>query len=384
MATYKEIMNAINVFLCDINKLTPLSDTLFQGVFVKKLSNSNLISSKKYINVATGKKTHQSHLDLTGQDTLKFFFGENPYSDTDYSQIMIDIPVDHLRLLQQIDLPTEYTEKRGRHNEDATILKRSIPSDFYFKHVSDRYYYAYAFKKLEGHSGDQNQINRLQNKDEFFDLCSCAYEGDFLILMKHSFNHYICILMPSEYSSNLSSLLGSCINFSANNPAFDIQTASDSFCSIMEKNVKQEFSDIETSIQSTGSGLSGHDKEQLTKVRVGQGSFRKLLIEQRGCTCELCAINLPEVLRASHIQSWSTSTPEERLDLQNGLLLCANHDVLFDRHMITIDANTNELLISSSIPEDQLKELKLVATKEISLQERMRTYMKKHNDLFEK
>lgn len=384
MTTYNEVMHSINTFLVNINKLQSLSEDLFQGIFVKKLSNSNLISSKKYTNLATGKKTHQSHLDLTGQDTLKFFFGDNPDSDTDYSQIMLDIPVDNLKLLKSIDIPQEYIEKRGRQKEDSQVLKRNIPKDFSFSHSSDLFYYSYAFKKLEGHSGDQNQINRLQNKDEFFDLCASAYEGDFLIFMKHSINHYICILMPSEYASSILALLGSSVNFSVINPSFDAQASSTAFCSIMKKNVTQEFTDIDETIQSLDIGLTGRDREQLTKVRVGQGSFRKLLIEQRGCTCELCAINVPEVLRASHIQSWSTSSPKERLDLQNGLLLCANHDVLFDRHMITIDADTNELLISSSISEEQLAELKLVTPKAISLGERMKVYMKKHNELFEK
>lgn len=72
------------------------------------------------------------------------------------------------------------------------------------------------------------------------------------------------------------------------------------------------------------------------------------------------------------------------MDLQNGLLLCANHDVLFDRHLITIDSDTNELLISSSIPKEQLIELKLEHTKTINLSPRMKAYMKKHNNLFEK
>lgn len=384
MATYKEVMSAINAFLVNTNKLSPLSDVLFQGVFIKELSNSNLIYGKKYTDATTGKRTHQSHLDLTGQDTLKFFFGEHPISSKEYSQIMLDIPVDNLKLLQALDNPISVKAQRGTPKREVNLQKRNIPDDFTFTHSSDLFYYAYAFKKLEGHSGDQNQINRLQNKDEFFELCSSAYEGDFLILMKHSLNHYICVLMPSEYSSQLASLIGNSVNFSIQNPIFDPSKSSDAFCSIMQKNVEQEFDDIDTSILSAPTGLNGHDKEQLTKVRVGQGSFRKLLIEQRGCTCELCAVNLPEVLRASHIQSWASSTPTERLDLQNGLLLCANHDVLFDRHMITIDVETNQLLISSSIPEDQLEELKLTHPKFISLGGRMKAYMRKHNNLFEK
>lgn len=383
MATYKEIMDSINAFLVDINKLAPLSDVLFQGVFAKELSNSNLVYAKKYTNASTGKKTHQSHLDLTGQDTLKFFFGEHPSSDEEYSQIMLDIPIDNLKLLQQLDNSITVKAQRGTPKKEVNLLKRDIPANFTFTHSSDLFYYAYAFKKLEGHSGAQNQINRLQNKDAFFNLCASAYEKDLLILMKHSLNHYVCILIPSEYSSELSKLMGNSTNFSIPNPAFDIDKSSEAFCSIMEKNVLQEFDDINTSNLSVSTGLSGYDKEQFTKVRVGQSSFRKLLIEQRGCTCELCSVNVPEVLRASHIQSWASSTPAERLDLQNGLLLCANHDVLFDRHLITIDVETNKLLISSSIPEDQQKELKLIHPKTISLGERMKAYMKKHNKLFE-
>lgn len=384
MATYTEIMDAINSFLVNINKLRPLSPDLFQGVFMKKLSNSNLVLYKKYADASSGKKTHQSHLDLTGQETLKFFFGDNPVDNNDYSQIMLDIPVDNLKLLKALDNPEEHTEQRGHPTKDVIVLRRKPQADFSFHHTSDLFYYAYAFKKLEGHSGDQNQINRLNNKDEFFALCSCAYEGDFLIFMKHSLNHYICVLIPAEYAGTISDLMGSSVNFPVTNPHYDKETALSEFCSIMERNVEQEFSDIETAIQSDSNTLNGYDKEQLTKVRVGQGSFRKLLIEQRGCTCQLCSINFPEVLRASHIQRWADSSPEERLDLQNGLLLCANHDVLFDRHLITFDVNTEELLISPSIPEEQFEELKLNNPKKIHFSDRMKAYMKKHNDLFEK
>ena len=41
MANYKETLESINKFLKDTNKIKPFSDTLFQGIFIKKLSNSN-------------------------------------------------------------------------------------------------------------------------------------------------------------------------------------------------------------------------------------------------------------------------------------------------------------------------------------------------------
>lgn len=40
--------------------------------------------------------------------------------------------------------------------------------------------------------------------------------------------------------------------------------------------------------------------------------------------CNLCDISTTSVLRASHIKEWAQSSKEERIDANNGLLLCAN------------------------------------------------------------
>lgn len=184
--------------------------------------------------------------------------------------------------------------------------------------------------------------------------------------------------MPSEYSKELQRLLGAKINCPFLNTAYDKQKAKDDYCKIMEENLKQEFS----SIDSDNKEKKGYDKEQLTKARIGQGAFRRLLMEQRGCVCQLCNVSVPEVLRASHIKRWSDSKPEEKVDIQNGLLLCANHDALFDRYMITIDAEKENLEVSNLIKEDQILELYLSDAKRISMSNRMKTYMREHNRIF--
>ena len=384
MATYSEVMGEINAFLKDINKLQPLQDTLFRGVFVKRLSNSNLVPGKKYKFLETGTKTNQTHLDLTGQDTLKFFFGNNNDAENEYTQIMIDIPVDHLKFLECIDIQSEHIEKKGREKADAVVLKRDISEGYDFDHGSDLYYYAYAYKKQEGHVGEQSQINRLHNRDKYFDLCACAYEGDFMVFLQHTLNHYVCLLIPSEFADGLTGVLGTGSNFPFVNSAFNEEQSREDFCVVIKENVKQEFSEIDEAVIDEPLEKKGYDKEQITKVRVGQGAFRRLLIEQRGCTCQLCNINVPEVLRASHIKSWKESSAEEKLDTQNGLLLCANHDALFDRNMITIDIETDQLLISTLVPKDQYSELKLDDAKQIRMGERMKAYMREHNKSFEK
>lgn len=79
---------------------------------------------------------------------------------------------------------------------------------------------------------------------------------------------------------------------------------------------------------------SGEPEELITEIlkvvkqRCGQNKFREKL-KEKFSTCALCGINNEHSI-ASHIKPWSVSTPKERLDVDNGLLLCPNHDYLFD------------------------------------------------------
>jgi hypothetical protein len=44
-----------------------------------------------------------------------------------------------------------------------------------------------------------------------------------------------------------------------------------------------------------------------------------------------------DVLRASHIKPWKKSSNDERLDPENGLLLLANIDILFEKGFVSFD-----------------------------------------------
>lgn len=59
---------------------------------------------------------------------------------------------------------------------------------------------------------------------------------------------------------------------------------------------------------------------------------------------------MPELLTASHIKPWSDSDENEKLSSDNGLLLCPNHDRLFDSGYISFDDSGN-IIISSKIDE---------------------------------
>lgn len=53
--------------------------------------------------------------------------------------------------------------------------------------------------------------------------------------------------------------------------------------------------------------------------------------------CCLCEMENPEFLIASHIKPWAESERKEKLDVNNGFLMCPNHDRIFDKGYITFD-----------------------------------------------
>ena len=94
------------------------------------------------------------------------------------------------------------------------------------------------------------------------------------------------------------------------------------------------------------------EKERLLLARVGQGAFRRKLIT-RWQKCSVMSCGPETALVASHIVSWRACvTNEERLDVNNGLLLSPNLDKLFDRRLISF-SDHGALLVSQDLdPSD--------------------------------
>jgi hypothetical protein len=88
-------------------------------------------------------------------------------------------------------------------------------------------------------------------------------------------------------------------------------------------------------------------RQSLIQSRVGQGVFRQKLIDYwQGCA--VTGSNFMPALRASHIKPWRASTNEERLDVNNGLLLSPNLDAAFDLGHITFDA-AGKIIMSTEL-----------------------------------
>lgn len=66
-----------------------------------------------------------------------------------------------------------------------------------------------------------------------------------------------------------------------------------------------------------------------------QHRFRRMLWRAYNGQCCLCESQLPDLLVASHIIPWS-SDRQNRLNPQNGLLLCRTHDCLFETGILRI------------------------------------------------
>lgn len=94
--------------------------------------------------------------------------------------------------------------------------------------------------------------------------------------------------------------------------------------------------------------------------------------------------SVPMLFIASHIKRFADSNAVEAYDVNNGLLLCANADALFDKHVITVDEN-KRLIFSFLIDNNwQLKQKLLLNQQifELILNDKRMEYMKEHRKIF--
>jgi HNH endonuclease len=95
------------------------------------------------------------------------------------------------------------------------------------------------------------------------------------------------------------------------------------------------------------------ERQYLRAARRGQGAFRDALLSRFNQACAVTGISNLDLLVASHIKPWSTCTNVERLDPQNGILLSAMMDRLFDKGLITLDDNGSILISPRLSPYDR-------------------------------
>lgn len=123
------------------------------------------------------------------------------------------------------------------------------------------------------------------------------------------------------------------INYYCENEAINIMTTSVPNGSKLSSKLSKQF-DVND---------KGTEREIKTKQRIGQNIFRAILLDLYDSKCCLTGIDIPEVLRASHIISWAENV-KTRLNPENGLCLSATYDAAFDKYLISFDENYRMIL----------------------------------------
>lgn len=122
------------------------------------------------------------------------------------------------------------------------------------------------------------------------------------------------------------------------------------------------------------------ERTGLVTSRVGQGAYRKRIIHRWQYQCAVTAFDRLDTLIASHIVPWAESNDEERLDVDNGLLLSPTYDALFDRHLISFE-NNGKIILSEQIENKAYMKIGVDGKERIKgLSEYNQAYLERHRD----
>ncbi|MEL7146055.1 MAG: HNH endonuclease [Bacteroidota bacterium] len=107
------------------------------------------------------------------------------------------------------------------------------------------------------------------------------------------------------------------------------------------------------------------ERSGLVKSRVGQGAYRKSILHRWSYKCAVTEFRNTKILIASHIVPWCDASDDQRLDVDNGILLSPDFDALFDKQLISFENNgkiivpqqTKELIKLGITGKERIKNL---------------------------
>ena len=126
--------------------------------------------------------------------------------------------------------------------------------------------------------------------------------------------------------------------------------------------------------------ITGEERETITKQRINQSVFRQRLLKKYDRKCAICGVSFEPMLIASHIKPWSESDPNEKVDADNGLLLCPHHDKLFDAGYISFGDEGN-IVISGQLDVANRIKMNVTENMHIRVAGRMSNYLKYHREM---
>ena len=88
-----------------------------------------------------------------------------------------------------------------------------------------------------------------------------------------------------------------------------------------------------------------------------------------------------EILIASHIVPWKNSTNDERLDVNNGILLSPTYDALFDRHLVSFE-NNGKIILSTLLTKTKYQEIGITGNEIIrNFSSDNYSYLERHREM---
>lgn len=132
---------------------------------------------------------------------------------------------------------------------------------------------------------------------------------------------------------------------------------------------------------SKDKNLSSKVKDSLIKSRIGQGDYRRKLLEECNC-CPFTKVTDERLLVASHIKPWALADDKEKVDPKNGFMFTPTFDRLFDRGFISFE-DDKTLMVSPWISPMNQKRLGIYNGKiirDLPLDEKRMEYLKFHRE----
>ena len=150
--------------------------------------------------------------------------------------------------------------------------------------------------------------------------------------------------------------------------------------SLADGNPTRTDADIEADLRELNSSvLDETTRTALIDARLGQGRFRKELLRIWDGACAVTGCRVEAILRASHCKPWRASDNAERLDPNNGLLLVANLDALFDAGLITF-GDDGSMQVASRVPSKEQQTLGLSGGLARTPEPRLALYLAHHRE----
>lgn len=250
----------------------------------------------------------------------------------------------------------------GFHSSNIVTLKQQINNchpDFYqtFKDIFTNTYPFLILKEYLKENGYSYDKRTLFNKD-FFEAVADLYGEN---AREAGFNRVPSLIQLCELFGFVVS--GRSLNFIKSR--FETSNSNIAIYEYDNDELVEEASNAEKVYDLSYKQLKKYGEKGTIMVSAEvrnpdlQKKYKNNLSIKQNHKCVICGISTSEMLLGSHIKEASKCNVTEKADIQNGLLLCANHDKLFDRHLISFNPESGLIQINEKMIKDGLDFLNL-------------------------